>query len=270
MRIVSLQPSISIILEKLGRLDTLIACTRYCLAAVPGLRQRNPVVVHDSWTAATDELTALSPDLVMASVPYRQESLAAILKAGFPVLSFSPHTLADIYNDIRLIAAVVDAKFQGEVLIGEMQSTMEKVRRQAALAATSPLVYCEEWGKPLIHSQPWVKELVEIAGGQFLGAPGKTTNAETVVSADPDVIVMAWCGAGDRVPLERVVRQRGWQDLKAVRQGRVYCIADEWLNTPAPVLKNGLRALASVLHPEVFGDIEEQMGRRIGISLNNA
>ncbi|MBX6361074.1 MAG: ABC transporter substrate-binding protein, partial [Acidobacterium ailaaui] len=105
---------------------------------------------------------------------------------------------------------------------------------------------------------------------QFLGAPGKTTNAETVVSADPDVIVMAWCGAGDRVPLERVVRQRGWQDLKAVRQGRVYCIADEWLNTPAPVLKNGLRALASVLHPEVFGDIEQQMGRRIGISLNNA
>ena len=40
--------------------------------------------------------------------------------------------------------------------------------------------------------------------------------------------------------------------LRAVREGRVFCIADEWLNTPAPTLLLGLRALAAALHPVQF------------------
>ena len=49
---------------------------------------------------------------------------------------------------------------------------------------------------------------------------------------DPEVVVAAWCGAGDRVPLEKIVADRGWQGTRAAQQSRVYCIADEFLNTP--------------------------------------
>jgi iron complex transport system substrate-binding protein len=97
-----------------------------------------------------------------------------------------------------------------------------------------------------------VAELVEAAGGEFVAVPGKTSTAEEIASAQPDVIVAAWCGAGDRVPLEKMVEQRGWADLPAVRQGRVFCINDELLNTPATNLLGGLRALAWALHPELF------------------
>ena len=69
---------------------------------------------------------------------------------------------------------------------------------------------------------------------------------------DPDVVIMAWCGAGDRVPLAKVVEQRGWSALKAVRSGRVFCLPDEFLNTPAPTLIEGLHALAGAVHPEAF------------------
>ena len=65
-------------------------------------------------------------------------------------------------------------------------------------------------------------------------------------------MVFCWCGAGDRVPLERVIERRGWQHLSAVRQGRIFCIADEWLNSPAPSILLGLRALAAALHPSRF------------------
>lgn len=256
MRIVSLQPSVSITLEHLGCLDSLVACTRYCLEAVPELRARNLPVVHDSWTTTTDELTALKPDLVIASVPYRNESLAAILKAGFPVLALAPHSLADIYNDIRLIAGVVHAEERGAQLIESMRNAITEIRNRIPSPSASPLVYCEEWGKPLIHSQFWVKELVEAAGGEFLGAPGAVTSAETIAEAGPGVIIMAWCGAGNRVPLERTVEKRSWQHLRAVRERRVFCIADEWLNTPAPTLIEGLRAIASALHPQFFGNTQ--------------
>lgn len=109
MKIASLQPSVSIILDRLGCLDALTACTRYCVAAVPALRERPVTVVKDSWSTTPQELLAVRPDLVIASVPYRNESLAAILKAGCPVLALAPHSLADIEQDIRLIAAVSGA-----------------------------------------------------------------------------------------------------------------------------------------------------------------
>ena len=134
-----------------------------------------------------------------------------------------------------------------------MQSAIAGVARTAAKSNSRPLVYCEEWGKPLIHSQPWVRELVEAAGGVFLGEAGKTTSAETIAEADPEVIALAWCGAGNRVPVERVIAMRGWQQLRAVRAGRAVCIPDELLNTPAPSLIQGLHALAAIIHPELFG-----------------
>jgi iron complex transport system substrate-binding protein len=256
VRIAALQPSISIILDRLGALDALVACTRYCVEAVPALAQRSVTVVKDSWSCTTEEILAAKPSLVLASVPYRMESLAALLKSGCPVVTLAPHTLADIHADIRLLGSIVHRVDAAESLVAEMQQEIAATRARVSENHKRPVVYCEEWGKPLIHSQPWVAELVETAGGQFLGEPGKQTTAEAIAAADPDVMVFAWCGAGDRVPLERVITQRGWQDLSAAREGRVFCIADEWLNTPAPTLLLGLHALVAAIHPSLFADKE--------------
>lgn len=263
MKIISLQPSVSIILDYLGCLDSLAACTKYCVDAVPALRERKLAIVHDSWSTRAEELLPVEADLVIASVPYRQESLTAILKAGRPVLTLAPHTLADVYQDIRLIAAVVSETTRGEALVTEMQSAVAGIQARTSSLNDKPRVYCEEWGKPLIHSQFWVKELVEAAGGIFLGDPGTHTQPETIAAADPDIFLAAWCGAGDRVPLERIVEQRGWEQLRAVRNQQVYCIADELLNTPAPNLMQGLLALAQAIHPDLFGTIATTSGRRI-------
>ena len=112
-----------------------------------------------------------------------------------------------------------------------------------------------------------MKELVEAAGGVFLGEPGTHTQAETIAAADPDIFLAAWCGAGDRVPLEKIVQQRGWEELRAVRSQRVYCIADDLLNTPAPNLVQGLQALAQAIHPDLFGTIATTSGRQMVDSL---
>jgi iron complex transport system substrate-binding protein len=249
MRIASLQPSITITLAALNQLDALCACTRYCLEALPELASQNPHILHDSWTANTEEILAIKPDLVIASIPYRMESLAAILKSGLPILALAPHSIADIYKDIRLIAAVVDAKPEAESLITQMQSTLASTRERSEHRIQTPIIYCEEWGKPLIHSQSWVAELVDAAGAKYLGTPGGHTTAEAIAAADPDILLFSWCGAGNRVPLERVIAQRNWQSLKAVRNRQVFCIPDQYLNTPAHTLLQGLACIAATTHP---------------------
>lgn len=251
MRIASLQPSITLTLHALGRLETLCACTRYCVEALPELAELDIPILHDSWTADTAEIVAAEPSLVIASVPYRMESLAAILKSSMPVLALAPHALADMFSDILLLARLTDSFSQGAALVEQMKLRLLQISEDVT-GLSRPRMYCEEWGKPLIHSQTWVAELAEAAGASFVGTPGAHTSAEAVVAADPDVLVFAWCGAGDRVPLARVIEQRGWQNLHAVQAGRVFCVPDEWLNTPAHTLVEGLDCLAHAAHPEMF------------------
>jgi iron complex transport system substrate-binding protein len=254
MRIASLQPSISITLAHLGRLDSLCAVTKFCVDALPELAERGVPVLHDSWSfpeADVQTLLGAKPDLVVASVPYRLESLTMILKAGVPVLTLAPYTLADIYKDTRLLARLVDADNRAEELIVGLSGAVEEAGgRCASLPSVS--VYCEEWGKPLIASQLWISELIAAANGRFLGEPGKQTTAEAVAAADPEVLLFAWCGAGDRVPLERVIAQRGWEGLRAAQSGRVYCVPDEFLNTPSFNLHEGLAAILAAVRPGLF------------------
>jgi len=250
-RIVSLQPSITLTLAELGALDQLVACTKYCAEVCPEVVERKVPLVQDSWTAQTEQITALNPTLVLASVPYQMESLSNILKAGVAVVCLSPRRLADVYADISLLASIVGKRERGGELISAMKVEIDDVRvRAASLPKVS--VYCEEWGKPLIQSQEWVAELIAIAGGRMIGAPGATVTAEKIREENPDVVLAAWCGAGDRVPLKKIVRDRGWQEMVAARSSRVFCINDELLNTPAHCLVGGLRAIAWALHPDVF------------------
>lgn len=259
-RVVSLQPSATVTLARLGLLDRVVACTRYCKDVCPELAFRDVVIVADSWTAQAEQITAARPELVIASVPYQLEAVAEILKAGVRFLGLAPRSLADIYADTALIAGAMGASDRGEQMIENMQREIECVRARHA-SEPRPRVFCEEWGNPIIHSQPWVAELVEAAGGQFQGEPGAKTDAECVRRADPEVIVMAWCGAGDRVPLEKIVSERGWTETSAARSRRVYCVRDELLNTPAPTLLDGLRALEAAMHPDSFPQLPAGLRR---------
>jgi iron complex transport system substrate-binding protein len=252
-RIACLQPSATVILAAVGALDRVVACTKYCAEVVPELDISSRLVIADSWTAKAAEILAVKPDLVIAAVPYQENAVAEILKAGVRFLGLAPRTLDDIYTDIGLISGCADAAERGRQVIAAMQAKIDDVRR-----ATAPLrkkrVFCEEWGKPIIASQTWVAELVDAAGGEFLGTPGRQISADQVAGLNPEVFVAAWCGAGNRVPLEKIVRERGWSQTIAARESHVYCISDELLNTPAPTLIAGLHALAAAIHPELDGD----------------
>jgi len=250
-RIVSLQPSATVILAAVDRLDRVVACTRYCADVCPQVARLGVAIVHDSWTADTAQIIAANPDLVIAAVPYQEKAVTEILKSGARFLGLAPKTLHDIYTDIAAISGIVDAAEPGKQVIAKMQHDIADVRKKVQ-HVPRPRVFCEEWGKPMIASQPWVAELVEAAGGEFIGPPGAQISADAVAAANPEVIIAAWCGAGDRVPLDKIIKDRTWTEISAAREGRVFCIRDELLNTPAPTLIGGLHALAAAIHPELF------------------
>jgi iron complex transport system substrate-binding protein len=260
MRIVSLAPSVTSILVELGAADALAGITRWCKDVLPEDQFRRLEGVpqfDDCWNADPAAVAALAPNLVIGSVPYRAQVVDGLIARGLRFLATYPRCLADIYADIRLLARIVDRPGEGERLITNMQSEIDAVRtRLAPVELTGrkrPTVYCEEWSNPLQSSQLWVAELVDACGGSFVPLPAaRKVSAEEVIAANPELIVLAWCGTNDRSRADVVRRRPGWEAIAAVRQDRIYSVRDELLNTPGPSLIDGLKTLAHLIHPEVF------------------
>src|SRR5512141_1619832 len=120
-RIACLQPSATVILNAIGELHRVVACTRYCADVVPEVADGSRAILADSWTADTAQIVAARPDLVIAAVPYQEKAIAEILKSGARFLGLAPKTLDDIYTDIVTIAGAVGAIDRGEQLTLKMQ-----------------------------------------------------------------------------------------------------------------------------------------------------
>ena len=234
-RVVCLQPSATLTMRDIGMLDRVVACTKYCAEVCPEVADGSRRIVSDSWTAQAEEIRAAQAGLGhrIRAVSGRGGSRGPEGRRSLSWLRALVR-LHDIYADIAAIAAIMSVPERGEQVI----------RRHAGRHRSHPLNLrwqCGNTSRVLRGMGQAVDRLPAMGrrtdrmsqAGTLSANPAKPLTAEDVARAAPDVLLAAWCGAGDRVPLEKIVQQRAWNDLPAVRNGRVFCISDELLNTPA-------------------------------------
>jgi iron complex transport system substrate-binding protein len=176
------------------------------------------------------------------------------------VVSLEPNALADVWSDIRRVAAALNAPERGEELIAGLRRRMDEIAAKARSARSRPTVACVEWIEPLMAAGNWTPELVEMAGGvNLFGEAGKHSpwmSWEELVAADPDVILISPCGFDIARTMEETDLLTGkpeWRGLKAVKENRVL-VADgnQYFNRPGPRLAESLEILAESLHPKLF------------------
>jgi ABC-type Fe3+-hydroxamate transport system substrate-binding protein len=88
-------------------------------------------------------------------------------------------------------------------------------------------------------------------------SPGEKVSDEGVAAARPEVMVLAWAATGDKSKPQQAYGVEAWKDVPAIREGRVFVIRDELLNTPGPPLIEGALELFKVLHSRP-GKIKEK------------
>lgn len=241
----SLAPSATNILESIGARRYLVGVSKWCKDVADV--KRLPIV-GDCWTLEPAEVMALRPTLVIGSVPFKAETVGKLLERPVTFLAKNPRTLEDIYNDITLLGAITHREAAAQKTIQTMQRDFAALARQARRFRSKPRVYCEAWSNPRISSPPWVAELTRIAGGRFAVPAGQRVTDEQVAAAKPHVIVLAWAAVGAKSKSETALANPTWQAVPAVRNQRVRVIRDELLNTPAPILTKGARALFDAIH----------------------
>jgi iron complex transport system substrate-binding protein len=230
-------------LYALGQQERVVAVSRYCSRLLDvGDKPQLP----STWSIKPDDILPHAPDLVLASVPYAAETITALLQARLNLFCLYPEQLADVYTHLTWLGNLTGAAEQAAQQIAAMQS------RLAAIAKTTtgcprPRVYVEMWPQPLMNSIAWVKELVELAGGEFVPtAPGQQIGSEEVVTADPEIIIVAWAGVA-QPDLAKVTARPGWEKIAAVQNGRIHTVNEILLNAPGPNLVDGAEALAAIM-----------------------
>jgi iron complex transport system substrate-binding protein len=207
----------------------------------------------------------LEPDLILTqevcevcAVSRRDVELAARTLGYTPhVLSLSPVTLGQVIDDINLVAHA--AGLENGRAYGLARQLRERLERVRALTAEAPRprVFCMEWLDPPYTAGHWVPEMVSLAGGDDdLGTPGGSSRQvdwQDVCTYEPEVVVLIPCS----LSLERVAAEfaavrglPGWEELPAVRSGRVFAGNTQLFSRSGPRLVDGVEALARMLQPE--------------------
>jgi iron complex transport system substrate-binding protein len=196
-------------------------------------------------------VAALKPDLVLASltVPGHERVLENLARAKLPFIAPEPRSVADVYEDVRRIGALLGVPERAGELIAEMQAELEVSAQPSGVR-----VLVEWWPKPIIAParQSWVHQLLVRAGASDPLADRELKSLpltdEDAARLAPDASVIAWCGVRvEKYRPDVVLRRPAWQGLRLVRERRVYPISEAWLGRPGPRLVEGMRALRRIV-----------------------
>jgi iron complex transport system substrate-binding protein len=289
-RIVSLLPSATEIISALGLEERLVGVTHEC--DYPASVRTLPKVTHtliptDASSAEIDALVRdklgaqsalytldmemmerLRPDLIVTqalcdvcAVAESEVRAAACNLPGTPdVLNLEPETLDEVLQCIQQVGDVTGIPDRAREVVRALRARVDAVVMAVRPARTRPRVALLEWLDPPFSTGHWNPELIRLAGGvDGLGREGQKSvrlEWEQVIAWAPDVVLISCCGfTAERTLEELPVLQRvsGWDNLPAVRDGRVY-ITDgaSYFSRPGPRLVDSLELLAHLIHPTLF------------------
>lgn len=251
-RLVSIAPSNAEIVGALGATDLLVGVESSSdfPPEVKALPRLGPDLAVDM-----EALAALKPDLVLASlcVPGMERNIAGLECLGVPYLVLAPQSLAEIRADILRVGAAIGFGNAAARVVADMDGRLEALRTRQQGRAPVP-VYLEWWPKPMFTpgGACWSNELIALAGGRnvFADRPGQSTEVtpEEVTQANPDVIVVAWCGVPfDKLNVNRVLQREGLGGVSAVRHHRVHAVDESLLGRPGPRVVEGIEAIARAI-----------------------
>ena len=254
-RIVCLTTETVEVLYALGEQERIVGISGYTVRP-PQARKEKPKVFAFT-TGDSEKILAVRPDLVLTFSDLQADIARDLIKAGIPVYALNMRSVEDILAMVETVGRLVGAEAKAMALVAELEAEIALTRQLAAARIARqgrrPRVYFEEWDEPLISGLRWASELIEIAGGEDVFAArshsplavDRQPSAAEVIAAAPEIIIGSWCGKHFRP--ERVAARPGWQEIPAVRNGRLHELKSAVILTPGPVaISEGLPQLRAL------------------------
>ncbi len=270
-RVVSISPGLTEAIFAIGAEDRLVGRSDFCYYPPEALEIPSVGQLIDP---SIERIVGLEPDLVLVIRGTPRETIDSLRSAGVPVIAHSLSSLEDVIETVRELGRYLGeeeaADAVAEGLTARMKAVEERTERVLAEAgAQRPSVLFTVQVDPVFVAGEgsFVDDMIEIAGGRNAVAemgggqlsPWPQISLEAVVEADPDIVAAAFEGHVDEGvdPLAVLRTRTGWQELTAVREGRVYALDPDLTTRAGPRLLDGLEAMAEITHSVVLEAAED-------------
>lgn len=241
--LISLAPSITEIVCALGASDQLVGRSSAC-DYPPDIVKRVPVV-GSFGVPSLEQVLVAKPDSVLYSDLADMALDGKLRRVGLKPVRITCNRLDEIPDAMIEVGRQLRREPAARVMADDLRRQIEKFRNSRP-PASRPRALVLIWNNPLTAAgkNSFISDLVTLAGGQNVGDEIDRdyfqVSGEWVLSRDPDLIFCFFM-AGTTPVRQTVMQRAGWDQLKAVRTGRVYDGFDNSL-----VLRPGPRVMKGV------------------------
>lgn len=247
-KVVAITPSDAENLNAIGAVDSLVGIGTY--VDNPEEILSLPVVASGSDLNA-EEIIALEPDLVlMSDMAQSEEQIKALSDAGVNVVVTKAGTIEEVYKALELIGKVMGKEEDAAKVIENMKDSFKAIEANKENLAGKK-IYFEvsplEYGLWSAGAHTFMDEIAQIVGLEniFADIEGwSEVSEEEVIARNPDYIVTISMGSMEGPsPVEEIIGRPGWEEIIAVKEGKILNLVDNELSRPSVRLVQGAEAL---------------------------
>lgn len=252
-KIISLAPGNTEILFSLGLDEEIIGVTNYCDWPE---KAKTKEKIGGFSTPNIEKVIALDPDIVLATGGVQEKAVATLEELGLKIFVIDAKTVEDLLNQIKKVGKLLGKSEQAEDLVNSLEKRIKAVQNKIGdiPETQKPKVFIEVWHDPLMTAgmDTFVHNVVELAGGKnIIEIKGgfQTINAEAVIEANPEVILLSIHGETN---IDELYKRPGWQTIEAVKNKRIYQVNPDSISRPGPRLVDAIEEVAKMLYPDLF------------------
>ncbi|WP_420751686.1 ABC transporter substrate-binding protein [Rhodococcus sp. O3] len=243
--IVSLSPTSTEMLYAIGAGDQVIAVddrSDYPAEA--------PVTDLSGFTPNVEAILGYEPDLVVSNAD-TADLVAGLEQAGVETLILpAAENLDDTYTQIEQLGAATGHVGEAAELVAQMKTDIDEILAGLPERET-PLTYYHELDNTFysVTDDTYIGQIYGMLGLTSIATGGNgypQLSNEFILEQNPDVVFLAdgqCCG----VTPEVVAARAGWNELSAVRDGRVYVLDEDIASRWGPRIVDLVRELAAIV-----------------------
>lgn len=243
--IVSLSPTSTEMLYAIGAGDQVIAVddrSDYPAEA--------PVTDLSGFTPNVEAILGYEPDLVVSNAD-TADLVAGLEQAGVETLILpAAENLDDTYTQIEQLGAATGHVGEAAELVAQMKTDIDEILAGLPERET-PLTYYHELDNTFysVTDDTYIGQIYGMLGLTSIATGGNgypQLSNEFILEQNPDVVFLAdgqCCG----VTPEVVAARAGWNELSAVRDGRVYVLDEDIASRWGPRVVDLVRELAAIV-----------------------
>ena len=249
-RIVSLSPTATEMLFAVGAGEQVLAVDEQS-----DYPPEAPTTELSAYEPNIEAIAAEEPDLVIAPSDVPRELISGLRRLDLTVIAQpAAEDLPDAYEQVRELALATGHEAEGEEVADEMRAEIEELIDSAPDAGD--LAVFHELDPELFSasSDTFIGRIYERLGlenvadaaAERAGTPYPQLSSEAVVSANPDLVVLADTECCGQTP-EKVARRPGWDRIAAVQEDAVVGIDDDIASRWGPRLPEFVRLVEEAM-----------------------